>query len=284
MDPEDETPGTDAWVQAQDAPADELQLEAAPADLLADGSDDETADATDPAAVEVVADPETIDALWERYPALREQHEATLAEQLRERENAGANRERARLRREAGQDEVTTRNVKRFLEETGYQVEDPRPLHYFQDLARAHEAEKVVNTVSDVLKTVAPAEGQLRAIEIRDEGVVLEDGTRVPNVEGFLLTLIDEAAETKSEAKLAEARKADEVKNAKWRSDEIKALQAQYAPKTPAAPVAPGGGAPGSPRNPASMGPDEYEQWKQSTAPAEQMRAWAAFAGEPARV
>lgn len=250
----------DEQVPAQEIPASEALEEAAAADLTLDGSADGVADDTAPLADEA---PPTLDSILERDERLREQYE----ERVRERENAGANRERARLQREAGKKEVTTRNVQRYLAENGIEVDDPARLHYFFDLATAHEAMELATNVPDALMRnyTVPVEAREKALAAREAG----------DWDGYLSHLLDGAAETQA-AKKAEARLAQiEAENKKWRAAELAAMRAEMAPAREAALATPSGQSPGR-VNPSLLEGAAYEEWKRTTSPDEQLAAWRA--------
>ena len=251
MADEETIAGTGEQEATQESPAETVQAGAASADPALDAATDGAADVEPVAVTDDVPD---LDALWTRYPNLRAQQEAAQAERDRDREQAGANRERARLQREAGAREVTPRNVARFLERTGVTVEDPRELHYFQDLALAHETETAVKVVDSVLASRVSAEVQLRARDIRDQGVVI-DGERVPNVEGYLNALRDGDVAAQLASSIgsmglkdvpagSNLRKEIDAENQRWRAAEVRAARLEAAPRNGAMPAAPRGGSP----------------------------------------
>ena len=228
-----EQDAADAGSDAQAIPADEVQPEAVTTDLTADATPDGAADADTSDAPAGLTDPDSIEALWERYPTLREQHEQTQRERDQEREIAGANRERARLQREAGKKDSTRRNVTRALTDLGYEVEDTAKLDYFYDLAAANAAHELAQAVPDAVLRNHPVPVEVReaALEARERG----------DWDGYVSTLLNGAVEAKD----AERQKTFDQK-VKAESDrrvaaETAALRAERAPVREGAPPRPAG-------------------------------------------
>lgn len=194
-------------------------------DVDGDGGTDDT-----PATADDT--PPSLDAILERDELLRQQYE----ERLRERENAGANRREAQLKREAGRKDVTTRNVQRFLSELGIEVEDPSRLHYFQDLALAHEAIELATNVPEALlrNHPVPVEAREQAVAAREAG----------DWDGYVGTLLNGAVQAEIKKLRAEDEKRIVTEVNRRVSAEIKARGIEKAPVRDTPPTAPGGGAP----------------------------------------
>ncbi len=191
------------------------------------------------AVLPVETAPESIDALLERYPSLREQHES----KLKERENAGAQRREAQLKREAGATENTRRNVTRFLTDMGV---DPTELlmlpdgrtqlsrvDYLYSLAAANSAYELAQQVPDTIlrNHPVPVEVREQAIEARERG----------DWDGYVSTLLNGAAEAKDveRQKTFDAKVTAEVN--KRLAAEIKARELEKAPRRDPMPVMPAG-------------------------------------------
>lgn len=255
----DELAQADVTEPAQGLPAPEALDEAAPADLAPDAVGDGIADDTAAGADEA---PPSLDAILERDERLREQ----LEERLRERENAGANRREAQLKREAGKKEVTTSNVRRFLADQGYEVDDPARLHYFYDLAAANSAHELATTLPDVLMSdfKVPVEAREQAVEARERG----------DWNGYIGTLITGAVESKVAEKLADNERVITAEVNRRLAAEIKARGIEKAPVREGAPPAPMSSSPNSGPTPA--------QYRAATSA--QRAAWRKQGVEPALV
>ena len=245
----------------QESPAPEALEEAVTADLAPDVEADEGADDTTLPADET---PESLEMFLARNEAARAEHDAKIAE----RENAGANRERSRLQREAGKKDVTVKNVQRWATEVfGAPLEDTAHASYLYDLAAANAAHELASTLPDVLMSdfKVPVEAREQAVEARERG----------DWNGYIGTLITGAvtAEVTKQREGDEARINAEVQ--KRLASEIKARRIEAAPVREGAPAAPRSAAPEGLPNPNLMSPAAYEQWKQSTPPATQAQAWA---------
>ena len=237
-------------------------------DLTPDAPTDQVVDQTPE-----VPEPETLEAFLARNEPARAQHDA----ELRDRENAGANRREGQLKRDAGRREVTTRNVQRWATETlGQPVDDPAQLAYFYDLAQGHAASDIVEALPAALfrNYTVPVEVREQALDIREAGVVDADGVRHPNMDGYLTTLIDGAVSAKD----AEREKAF---NARVKAEvdrqvaaETKALRAERAPVREGAPAIPRG---------TQAAPVPYWQMtreqREAMTPAERDAAVSATAG-----
>ena len=222
----DEEVVADVQEPAQEAPAAEAQVEAL--DLLPDAPVDEGADDTAPSAD---ATPVSLDELIERDEKLREQLDA----RLKERENAGANRREAQLKREAGKKEVTTRNVQRWLAENGIEVDDTSRLAYFFDLATAHEAMELATNVPDALlrNHPVPVDAREKAVEARERG----------DWDGYVSTLLNGAVEAEVAKRTADNEKRITTEVNKRLAAEIKARGIEKAPQREGAPHVPLSGA-----------------------------------------
>lgn len=241
----------DGQEPTQEPAADEAQEEAAAADLAPDVEPDGEPDAGTEAA------PESIDALLERYPSLREQHQQSQAERDREREIAGANRERARLQRDAGKADQTRVNVGRFLAEQGVEVDDPSRLNYFYELAQANAAYELATSLPDaVLRGYpVPVEAREAAVEARERG----------DWDGYVTHLVTGAVEAKDREREAAFEKRVNTETQKRLAAEIKTRGLEKAPVREGAPTRPGGGQSGQ------SGPT-VEQYR--TATRAQREAW----------
>ena len=236
----------------QATPADVVQPEAVTTDLTADAPDDGAAD-VDAAPEGAGDDPADLDSLWTRYPALREQYEA----KAQEREIAGANRERARLQREAGKKGQTKQNVQRFLTELGVEAEDTSRLDYFYDLAAANAAYELAQALPDAVLRgfVVPVEAREKALEMREAG----------DWDGYVGTIVTSAVEAKVAALRAEDEKTITKRTNERLAAEMKARGIEKAPIREGAPPRPS--ASGTPAGPS---PAEYaaatrqqrEQWR----------------------
>lgn len=232
--------------------------EAVPTDLTPAAAVDGVTDETDPPADET---PPTLESILERDERLRAQFE----ERLRERENAGANRREAQLKREAGKKEVTTRNVQRYLAENGLEVDDPSRLHYFFDLATAHEAMELATNVPDALMRghTVPVDAREQALAAREAG----------DWDGYISHLINGAVEAGLDKRVEAEKQRLDAENKKWRAAELAAMRAEMAPKSEGALPTPVSQAPGR-INPSQLEPAAYEEWKRTTSPEEQLAAW----------
>ena len=257
--------------EVQEPGAAEVQDEAVTTDLTPDpeGDTGAVADAVDD------SEPTDLASLWQRHPALKEAFEAEQAEKFRERENAGANRERARLQREAGKKEVTRTNVTRFLSEIGADfVEDTSRVDYLYELAAANSAMELATAIPEaILRNYAlPADVREQAIAAREAG----------DWDGYVTKYVDGAASAKAEQLIADKVKQIEADNVKWRAAELRALRAETAPKREGALAIPSGSpAVGTRINPATLDGDAYAEWKRTTSQEEQQAAWAEHARVP---
>lgn len=238
MPDEDVIAGTGEQAPAEGGQADVTDAGGAEADAERDATGDGAA-AVEGAVPAVDETPqsefETLDAVWERYPALREQHEATLAEERRVAENAGAQRREQQLKREAGQQDVTRRNVARFLQDTGIEVEDPSRLDYLYSLAAANSAYELAQALPDAaLRNYSiPVETREKALQARESG----------DWDGYLATLVNGAVEVKDaeRQRLFDTKVTAEVN--KRLAGEIKARGLEKAPVRDPMPATPVGSA-----------------------------------------
>ena len=197
-------------------------------DVALDVADDADIDTTEPSdAVE----PADLDALWTRYPALREQFEATQAEKFRERELAGANRERARLQREAGKKDSTRQNVSRVLTELGYDVSDTARLDYFYELAAANSAYELAQAVPEAVLRgyTVPVAVREQALEARERG----------DWDGYVGALLTGAVEAQDAAREAEFESKVTAEVNRRLAAEIKARNLESAPRRERMPAPP---------------------------------------------
>lgn len=219
--------------------------------------------ASDAGTVEPVGetDPESLDAVFERYPTLREQYDA----KIRERENAGAQRREAQLKRDAGKKDSTRQNVTRFLAENGVNVEDTGKLDYLYDLAAANSAYELAQAVPEAVLSgfTVPVEARERAIEAREAG----------DWDGYVSTLVTAAAEEKVKALRAEDERRNSAEVQRLLAAEIKARGLEAAPVREGAPPRPVAAA-APVTDPRQLDGEAYEQWKRDTPPAEQAAAW----------
>lgn len=212
----------------QDAIAPEAAEQAVSTDLAPDAEADGGADDTARIADEA---PPTLDSILERDEALRAQFE----ERLRERENAGANRREAQLKREAGKRDITVRNVERWARENGIEVDDPRQLHYFFDLATAHEAMELATNVPDALlrNHTVPIEARERAIAAREAG----------DWDGYVSEILTGAVEARTKEIEAQFEERVTRETNKRLAAEMRARGIEKAPVRDGAPPAPRSGA-----------------------------------------
>ena len=180
----------------------------------------------------------------------------SVAEKLKERENAGAQRREAQLKREAGTQQVTRQNVANFLAAAGLDPSEPvvdaegRNLmpraEYLYALAQANAAVEITKVIPDVmLKDYGiPAEVREQALELRADGRPADE---------WLTVLVKGAVD----ARVEETRKGDEAKIksevAKRLAAEIKARGIEAAPKTAGAPPIPVGATAGGDKIPYSQ-------------------------------
>ena len=180
----------------------------------------------------------------------------SVAEKLRERENAGAQRREAQLKREAGAAQVTEQNVAALFAAAGLDPSEPvqdaqgRDLmpraRYLYALAQANAAVELTKVIPDVmLKDFSvPAEVREQALDMRADGKPADE---------WLKVLVTGAAE----AKVSEMRKADESKITaevnRRLAAEIKARGLEAAPKRAGAPPIPVGAASGGDKIPYSQ-------------------------------
>lgn len=227
--------------------AEQAGLEASPEVLGGDVAGTAAGDGTEALVAPLETDPDSLEALWERYPSLREQYDAKLGE----RENAGAQRRESQLRKEAGKKDVTLRNVQRWATETlGQPIEDPAQLAYFHDLAISTAALELANELPNAVLSGydVPVEARTSALEARERG----------DWDGYLRHLVSGA--TASE--VAKQRAGDETRITaevnKRLAAEIKARGIEAAPKREGAPPIPSGagGSTGAAQKLAAM-PDE---------------------------
>lgn len=261
---------------AQDAPQPDLAdapQEGTVSDPQPDAADAEGA-AGSPGAPD---EPTDLDSLWARYPTLRELNDTALSDRDRERENAGANRERARLQREAGKKDSTRQNVARFLAEQGVDVDDTQRLDYFYDLAAANSAMELATAIPEAILrnyTLPPAVRE-QAIAARENGDW--DGYVTQYVTGAVDAGITQKVGTLSLKDIpadSALRKEIDAENQVWRAAELRALRASAAPRSPGGLPVPQGNA---------GGPTPYSQMtseqRAALSPSERDAAVAAMVG-----
>lgn len=240
-----------AQAEGADAPQPETVEEA---DLIADGVDDATADAeTSPPDDQ----PDPLEALLSNDELRSKLFEhPSVVEKLRERENAGANRREAQLKRDAGKKDVTVQNVRRFFAEVGAEADEAK-FGYLYDLAAANSAMELATAIPEAVlrKYTIPADVREQAISAREQG----------DWDGYISTYIESAAEQRAEQLFADRKKQLDAENQKWRSAELKAMQASQAERRPGAIPAPAGGVAKSGPTPAeyrSASRSQREQWR----------------------
>jgi len=167
----------------------EEQVEAKPEAVATDDDSATDVSAVDAPDMESEAesspDPEHLDDLLKRYPNLREQMDA----RDRERENAGAQRREAQLRREAGNKDATRRNVAALFEAWGIEDEPDEKnrmrVDYLYDLASANSMMDLAIRYADYLKEhySIPTDFRERAVASRESN----------DFDGYVSTLIEGA-------------------------------------------------------------------------------------------
>lgn len=226
----------DGAEQATDpgAPADATDPEAV-SDLT--GGDAGTGAAEDAGALTDATETtaETLETFLARNEAARAEHEQI----VRERENAGAQRREATLKKEAGRKDMTVRNVQRWAQDTlGVAVDDPSQLAYFYDLAAGHFAgEFLADTVPNVLLKDfnISVEAREAAVAARENG----------DWDGYFSHLVDGAVETRVAERAAVIQKQADAEVTKRVAAEIKARGIEKAPVRDGAPPAPRSGGSG---------------------------------------
>lgn len=261
MADEDVIPGQDEQAPLEDAQVDPAAAEGAQADLTLDaGGDGSLPEPEAMPAAEETDTPPTLEALFTAHPGLRADYETRVAEERRVAENAGAQRREAQLKHEAGQKDVTIRNVQRWATETlGAPLEDTTQVAYLYDLAAANAARELATALPDaVLRNYAVApESRNQALDARDRG----------DWDGYLTTLVAGAVEATLESRMEAYRKEQEAANQRWRAAELKAMRLEQAPKRDGAPAMPRGTTPEpvpyyqmTPEQRAAMTPEERDR------------------------
>lgn len=185
------------------------------------------------------AEPSTLEDLTARYPFLSDR----LKERDRDRENAGAQRREAQLRREAGSKERVRQDVGLFLQAVGVDPDEAveaqpqfRRAEFLYTLAEARAASDLAGALPEVIKTEfeIPPEAREAAARIFDTPLN-EQGDR--DHRGYIRALFDGAVEGEVKKREAAIRAEVEAANRKWRADEERALRTQNTPQ-PAGSVA----------------------------------------------
>ena len=203
-----------------------------------------------PAPIDVAEDVLTLDGLLEKHPELRSDYDERVA---RERQSA-ADRQEAKLRRDAGKRENVQAQVQRYLRDAVEKplrdlgadeevlsrfVHDPARLGFMYEIARENAATELVTELPNALlrNYQIPPEKQLAAIEARDQLITLADGSRHPNHDAYVMKLVDAAVEVGRDAIRREERAAARETLAA----ELKAAKLETTPKVVAPPAPPAG-------------------------------------------
>lgn len=230
-------------------PAPEVEAPEAPStEPVAEGAGEPAGDG---ALVEPAppAEPSSLEELQERYPWLAER----VKERDRERENAGAQRREAQLRREAGSKERVKQDMAVYLQAIGVDPSEAvqvagqqiQRAEFLYTLAEARAASDLAEALPDILKTEYAISPEVRERAARHFDTPLnEQGDR--DHRGYLRILIDGAVESELSKREAQLRKDLEAENRKWRADEERAMRAQATPQPAGAPAVPVAQATGS--------------------------------------
>lgn len=220
-------------------PVTEVEVEPS-TEPVADGAGEPVGDGALERAAEP-PEPSSIEELAERHQWLKDR----LAERDRDRENAGAQRREAQLRREAGSRERIRADVSTFLQAQGLDPEEVvrdapqyRRAEFMYALAEARAASEIAVALPDIIKTgfEVPPDVREEAARVFDQPLN-EQGDR--NYQAYLKVLIDGAVGAEVAKREAVIRKEIEDANRKWRADEEKAMRAAATPQPSAAPAAP---------------------------------------------
>lgn len=166
-------------------------------------------------------EPPSLDAILEQHPHLRD----VISQRERDRENAGAQRREAQLKREAGSREQTKANVERIAKELGINVEDSARLSFVYDLAQSNAAYELANQFPEALmgKYKVPTDAREQALERRESG----------DWDGYVTTLIDGAVQSGLDGLRAQIREEERVAAQERAAAELKAQQIKPGPDAP---------------------------------------------------
>lgn len=240
---------------AGQAVASELE-EAAQAILDAGDAGDDTAavEPGDPAGEPVVSDePPDLDSLLERYPHIRE----TLEQHDRDRENAGAQRERVRITREEGSRENSRERTRRIFQdidpeglldlEEAVRTRDGRVVQRVDAIYAAAEmnaAVAVAQNLRDMLvggDLPVPPEAFKQAEQIRD--LPPEEGG---GHAGYTKALWNASVQAEVAKLRADDEKRIRAEVVKRTQDELKAADIESKPRREPPPATPAGGGVGT--------------------------------------
>lgn len=204
----------------------------APADDAPSGTADDTAVTPEP---EADGEPSDLDSLTQRYPWLTER----LTERDRDRENAGAQRREAQLRREAGSKEQTARAVAHAMREWGVDPAEvgeqgSQRMHFLYDLAATNAAWEFAREVPEAISKFAiPVEAREAAVRIKEQSP--------QDFDSYVRTLFDGAVEQEVTKREATIRKDMEREIGKRVQAELKAQGIEGKPRAENIPASPRG-------------------------------------------
>lgn len=220
----------DVETQVQQADTEAPQAEGADAPVQEGDVPGDVAPAVEPAVVdESPPEPLTLDAILEQHPHLRD----VLSERDRDRENAGAQRREAQLRREAGTKEQTKANTERILREFGVEDVDPTKINFVYDLASSNAAYQLAQEFPNALMS----QYQIAA-DVREQALERREAN---DWDGYVSALIDGAVSAKTEEIRAQIREEERVAAREYVNAELKAQQVEGGPQVSAPPATPVG-------------------------------------------
>lgn len=234
----------DVETQVQQAEVEAPQAEGADAPVQEGDAPSDVTPTAEPAVVdESPPGPPTLDAILEQHPHLRD----VLSDRDRDRENAGAQRREAQLRREAGTKEQTKANVERILREFGVEDVDPTKFNFVYDLASSNAAYQLAQEFPNALMShyQLPSEVREQALERREAN----------DWDGYVTTLIDGAVSVRLDSEREQIRREERESARAFFAAEAKAAEVESKPRVEAAPNAPIGSPSGGRTGPT---PQEY--------------------------